>query len=947
MTSAPHARALVCAAILALAAPRLTAQAGQAPQSAPRARAAATTVRIVGTVRDQANAIPLPGLPVEVVSTGQVVYTDVDGKYVIEVPPGEYEIKVTMDSYQTQVVKVTTGSERTLTADVGLEMNRFAEVVTVTAAAIDVQTSTAEAQLQQRLNAQVITDNMGAQEMRDNNDGDAAAAMQRVTGISVVDNQYVFVRGLGERYSNTQLSGATLPTTEPDKKVVPLDMFPSGLLDSVQVAKSYSPDKSAEFAGGLVQVTPIKLPNRPVMDFSYGVSAYTIATGKSIPLSPLGRRDWLGYDRGARALPSSFPDSKIVRRGIFTPNVGFSPTEITAFGRELENVWRPAMATGAPAQNWGLVGGNRFGKLGVVASLSQSYREQFVSEDRAFYRVDEGNQLEAVSDYKIQYGTQRAQLGAVANLSYQVSTNHRISLENFYTHSGRDEGRVFEGPNTENNFYYFNNRLQFIEEGMLLNGLSGEHFFRTLSNSRVDWRATYARATRNEPDLRETLYQANLVPAAGGGFTYSGAPVLADESQSGFRMFNDLEDKTLDVAANWSLFSTSGDRPTQYKIGVNIIDRDRGFSSRRFRYIPNTAGSGGAVPANLTLSPEEIFSSSNVGTAFRFNEETRPVDAYDGQQTTTAGFGMMDMTVSARTRLIAGARVERFEQQVTSFDPFGLFLSRTTSENKNTDVFPSVNLVQGLNDKANVRVGYSTTVNRPEFRELATFEFTDVVGARATRGNPGLTRARIHNADVRWELFPGGRNVLAVSGFYKYFEKPIERVVIAGAQPIVTFQNADNARNFGVEFEAVREIFKGFYVNANYTFVDSKITLNADQRTVQTSLERALAGQSRNIFNLTTEYSKAGFNVRLLINRYGDRISDVGSNGAPDIVEQGRPQIDLVMSQRLGRMNVRFGIDNLADSRYNYTQGIGDTQERERSYVLGRVVSLSAGFNIF
>ncbi len=360
----------------------------------------------------------------------------------------------------------------------------------------------------------MITDNLGAQEMRSNNDGDAAAAMQRVTGISVVDNQYVFVRGLGERYSNTQLSGATLPTTEPDKKVVPLDMFPSGLLDSVQVAKSYSPDRSAEFAGGLVQVNPIKLPSRPVFDVSYGLTAYELATGKSIPLSPLGSRDWLGFDNGARALPSSFPNSKIVRRGVYTPNVGFTPDQITGFGRALDDTWRPVNQNGAPGQNWGVVAGNRFGKLGVVASLSHSYKEQFVQEDRAFYRVDEGDTLEAVSDYDIRYGTQRAQIGGVANLSYQLTTNHRVSLENFYTHSGKDEGRSFQGPNTENNFYYFNNRLQFIEEELLSNGLSGEHFFRSLGNSRIDWRATYSRAKRNEPDLRETLYQANLCRAA-------------------------------------------------------------------------------------------------------------------------------------------------------------------------------------------------------------------------------------------------------------------------------------------------------------------------------------------------------------------------------------------------------------------------------------------------
>jgi outer membrane receptor protein involved in Fe transport len=932
---------------LALAMAALTAPATSA-LAQTSAAASVRKVRVTGIVRDEANAITLPGIPVEVTG-GETVFTDVDGRYVLELAPGTYEVKVAMDGYEPRVVKVDVAAgTRPPDVNIGLSMAKFAETVTVVAEAVlDAVTSSAAAQLIERKNAPMITDNLGAQEMRSNNDGDAAAAMQRVTGISVVDNQYVFVRGLGERYSNTQLSGATLPTTEPDKKVVPLDMFPSGLLDSVQVAKSYSPDRSAEFAGGLVQVNPIKLPARPVFDISYGLSISELATGKSIPLSPLGSRDWLGFDNGARALPGTFPDSKIVRRGVFTPTVGFTPDQITGFGRALENRWRPETANGAPGQNWGIVAGNRFGKLGVVASLSHSYREQFVKEDRAFYRVDEGDTLEAVSDYEIQYGTQRAQLGGVANVSYQLTTNHRVSLENFYTHSGKDEGRSFQGPNTENNFYYFNNRLQFIEEELLSNGLSGEHFFRRLGNSRIDWRATYSRAQRNEPDLRETLYQAPLSPLAGGGFTYTGTPVLADESQSGFRMFNDLNDDSLDVAANWSIFSTAGDRPTQYKVGASVIDRTRDFTSRRFRFIPNTAGSGGAVPANLTLSPEEIFNSTNIGTAFRFNEETRPVDAYDGAQTTYAGYGMMDMSISARTRLVAGARVERFEQEVTSFDPFGLFVSTVSSENKNTDFFPSINVVQGLTANSNIRVSYSSTVNRPEFREVATFEFTDVVGARAVRGNPDLKRAIIQNADARWEMFPGARNVLAVSAFYKYFSSPIERVVIAGAQPIVTFQNADSARNYGLELEYARQLWKGLYLNANYTFVDSKITLNPDQRTVQTSLERALAGQSKNVFNITTEYAVGGFNARLLVNRYGDRISDVGSNGAPDIVEQGRPQIDLVVSQRLGRFNLRFGADNLADSRYNFTQGVGATQERERSFVLGRTFSLSVGVNLF
>src|SRR5687768_11742874 len=271
------------------------------------ARPTGPTVRVTGVVRDESNAIALPGVPVEVVGTSQVVYTDVDGRYTLQVPAGRHQVKVLLEGYQEKTINVEAGEERTVTVNVGLTMVRFAETVTVTAQAIDVPTSSAEAQLIERRQSQVITDNVGSQEMKQNGDSDAAAAMSRVTGLSLVDNQYVFVRGLGERYSNTTLAGSVLPTTEPDKKVVPLDLFPSGLIDSVQVAKSYSPEKSAEFAGGLVQIVPLKFPSRPVMDFSYGVNYLSTTTGKAIILSPLGRRDWLGYDNGARSLPDGIP----------------------------------------------------------------------------------------------------------------------------------------------------------------------------------------------------------------------------------------------------------------------------------------------------------------------------------------------------------------------------------------------------------------------------------------------------------------------------------------------------------------------------------------------------------------------------------------------------------------------------------------------------------------
>ena len=899
-------------------------------QAAAAQAATAPRVQVSGVVRDEQNAVTLPGVSVTAAGTGETVFTDMDGRFVLALPPGSHQLTIGMDGYREKTVQADVREGAAMRIEITLPMNRFAEEVTVTGQAIDAQSSTQEAQLVERRNAQVITDNIGAQEMKANGDSDAAAALQRVTGVSVVDSQFVFVRGLGERYSNTTLAGSVIPTTEPDKKVVPLDLFPTALVDSVQVAKTYTPDRPAEFAGGLVEIVPQKMTVRPTFDAAVGFNWYEHATGEDILLSPLDGRDWWGYDNGLRSLPAAFPASKVVRRGIYTPDVGYTRDEITEFGRLLDTgVWRPTARSGRPGQTFALSYGNRFDKVGVLGSVTQSYKEQFVQEDRRFYRIGENSALEEVTDYAFQTGTQRSQLGIVANLAYQFTGAHRIAFDTFYTHSGRDEGRTFEGPNFENNFVYRNYRLQFVEEDLRTTRLTGEHFFQHLRNSRIDWHASYGKANRDEPDLRETLYQQPIVNGVGAG-TF----VLADESQSGFRLFNTLDDDTIDLGGNWSTFGTLAGRPVVYKAGPSYIRRTRDFSSRRFRYIPTNL-----VPLNLTQTPEELFTTANIGPAFRFNEETRPVDAYDAEQTTVALYGMGDWVVSSKSRLVAGLRVERFRQEVNTFDPFGLFDRREQARLENTDVFPGVNFVYALRPSTNLRLGFSQTVNRPEFRELAAFEFTDVVGNRAVRGNPALVRSLIRNADA----FTGGRGVLAASVFFKSFNDPIERVINAGAQPLQTFENADRARNVGLELEAGRQLAPFAYVSLNYTFVDSEITLTESARRVQTSRTRPLAGQSQNLFNAVGELSFGAFQARVLYNFFDDRISDVGANQAPDIIEAARGSLDVVLIQKIGALGLRVTVENLTNEPYLFTQG----DREQRRYDLGRAVLFSLGYSFF
>ncbi len=884
---------------------------------------------VTGIVRDSFNGMTLPSAPVTVLSTDYTVYTELDGAFSVEVPEGDHEVRVSFSGYEDQVVPVTIAAGETVRLDVVLRMERFAETVSITASVEDVELRTAEAQLVERQRAGAIVDNVGSEEMSRNSDSNAASAMKRVTGLTVVDNQYVFVRGLGERYSNTTLNGAVLPTTEPDKRVVPLDLFPTGLIESVSVVKSYLPDKPADFSGGLVEIDPLAFPAAPVLRFSMS-QGFTQGTSFEDGLTYAGgSRDMFGFDDGTRSLPSAIPDAKTVRRGRFS-DVGFLPSELESMGEAFSNVWSPVEDRVGQDQSYSFVAGDSWDKLGAVVSATWSRGHQNTDEERTFYSVS-GGDVEVQNDYDFRVTESKASTGVIGNLAYKFSGDHRMALENFYTHSSKNEARVFEGHNGDVGENIRNTRLRWVEESILSSRLSGEHRFAAIGAGLLEWNATFSRATRDEPDLRETLYEHN--PSAGG-------LVLADESQSGFRMFNELTDTVRELGFDWSSFFTQWNGlPASLKFGPALSRRQRDFSSRRFRLTPRRPGA-----ADLTLPAEQLFVPDLIGSVFELREETRATDAYAAEQQVGAFFGMMDLPLSDRLRIVGGARVERSEQVVDTFDPFSTVAGTITARLENTDVLPGFNVVYALTSGTNVRVGYSHTVNRPEFRELAPFEFTDVVGGRAVVGNPNLERALIRNVDARWETFPGAGEVFAVSAFYKDFDRPIERVVQPTSQLRTSYDNALGARNAGVEVEG-RRSFGRVSASANYTFVNSRIELADLAGQVQTSLERPLAGQSPHSLNLTAALAlpEIDASLRVLYNWFDDRIADVGALGLPDIHEEGRGSLDAVFQKSFGAAwSLRASFDNLLDAEYRFTQG-GETQ---RTFRLGRSFGVSASWNV-
>ena len=915
---------------------------------------------VAGEVIDENLAIPLPGVPVEAVGSGRIAYTDLDGRYRLELPAGTYEIRIVLAGYAETSVTVDVAAGQLSAVRVALGSNVFAEELVVTAPTLEADSSTAAAQMMMRMRAPSVQDNIGAIEMSANNDSNAADAMQRVTGVSVVEGQSVFVRGLGERYSNTTLAGATLPTTEPDRRVVPLDLFPTGLIDSVQVSKTYTPDKPSQFAGGLVEIVPMKLPDATSFELSAGGGWNSLTTGAMGLGYPGGGRDWLGFDDGTRALPAAFPDRKVTRGGRFSGSLGFSRDDLERMGEQFANVWDPQPLTLPIDQSYNALFGGRFGDLGIVATLRHAQGSQFTEEQRTFYKVGSGGIEPFNGPYDFETTEQSGTVGAVGNIAYQFTPNQRLSFDNFYTHVGTNETRRFQGYNDDAGNDIRNQRLWWVEERIASHHVGGDHLFPTLSNSRLDWKIALSRADREEPDLREVLYESD--PARQ-------AFVLADESQSGLRQFNDLTDGTIESSANWStLFEQWEGLASQVKFGGNYIDRSRDFQSRRLRFVPRSLGgifagaggardlghrlgsfaSRGAASVDLSLPAEQLFTTANIGEAFELKEETRGTDRYDAAQTIRSFYGMVDLPLSASTRLVTGARVEQFRQDVETLDPFSGTIDQQTADVQRasldeTDLFPAVNLVYALRADQNVRLGYSQTVNRPEFREVSPFEFTDVVGGRAIVGNPNLNQSLIQNLDLRWEWFPGAEEVLSASFFYKQFDDPIERTVEPTAQLRTSFTNADTAKNAGIELEARSLVGPYVLVGANYTYVDSEVTLSPAARQVQTSLVRPLAGTSSNLFNTLFEVRGRGYSGRLLFNYFDDRISDVGSLGLPDIIEKGRHSLDFVLAKRFERASLRVAFTNLTDQPFEYTQG-GDGPP-QRIFNLGRSMSFGITYH--
>ncbi len=913
------------------------------------------TGHITGTVTS-AKGEPIRGALVEAYSqTGRKVaekpaafsFSDQKGGYSLDLPGGMYTVRVKAPKFREREIgklNLKSGMDGVLPVKMVADVPILFDEMKVVAKRV--KKTSEKAQLAERKASINVVDNIGAEMIAKTPESDVAGILTRMPGVVISEGKYMQARGMTKRYNNTTLNGSVVPTTRPNEKLTPLDLFPGNAVDSISVAKTFTPDLPGNFSGGLCQIRTKALPDSLMVKLGYTAKYNTETTGEDYLAYNGGGKDWAGYDDGTRKLPHIIPGTKIAAPGLKDSpgQVGVSNRQREKMGEAFNNTWNTHMRKAHLQSDYEFTAGDRLGKFGLVMSTYyKSNIQNYTDEERTYYRAEaDGGQATRLK-YDIQRSRVTIQEGGLLNFGCELNADHRITFNNFYNRNTTDEARINETvPGSYSvDDYYKATKLRYIEEEFYSGGVAGDHKFDELLKSQVKWRYNFSLARMNDPDQRTSLYYKNEVNEK-----YISA---AAYTEGLLRQFAEQHEDMDDLAVDWSLEAPSpwSWLAPKFQFGAAYTKRDRDFSMRRFNY--SIKGSDvQKYNIDMTQDPETLLQPYNINEhGFYLTETTLPNDKYTAAERLAAGYAMLDFTFFEQLQLFGGVRLERDKTTLDSTSLFDRTKDAHTKLNDNTWE-PSVNLKYSPINDMNFRLGFSRTVSRPEFHELSPFFFVDVVGGFGVQGNPDLQVAKIKNYDFRWEWFINPQDILAVSLFYKKIDNAIEPAISNAINGIQTWLNADDAWLKGAEFEARKNLgfawsgARHWNISGNYVYAESETTLPANPAIsfYPTTSKRPLVGQPENMVNLALEYDNPewGFIARFMYQYTDDRVEQIVGNNLPNILEKEHDRFDLVLIKNFGKhWDVKFTAQNLNNEPYTLTQGgqVHYTYKVGRTFKLG------------
>ncbi len=895
----------------------------------PELLPAQQTGRIVGRVVEAEKGSPIAGAQVELLEAPIRAVAALDGRFTLDrVPAGPVSVRVRMIGYGPKTV---TGVVVPPGGSVAQDVALAAEAVQLEEIAVSAESErgTVNRALEQQRNANNIVSAVTAEQISRSPDSDAGQAVQRVSGVTVQDGKYVFVRGLGERYTTTSLNGSRVPSPEPERKVVPLDLFPASLLEGITTSKTFTPDQPGDFSGASVDLKTREFPERRVISFSASAGFNTSGAGKFLRRPQSVGTEWRGSAGSEREIPAPLAN--------VTSLTGLSQTQINELVGSFRNAWSTRPSDGTANGSFGItVGGEDpvFSQpIGYIGSFTYSYGQEVREDESRSLIIARGNGFAPLN--QASGGTARNSVlwGGILNLSSRVGASTKISLNNTFNRSADNEATQLAGPNEEFAVDLDVTRLTFTERTVRSHQLTGEHLL-GLSHL-VDWSLSASRVDRFEPDRSDIAYIAQVDPATGESTptAWLGGP------RSATRTFSDLDESGYEGRGNYRLVLGSSSQPAVIKVGGLYRTVDREVDSRAFDITNRALGA-----EDRARPPEEIFA----GPAAADGRLSLFINAnggrYDARDRLTAGYALVEVPLTERLRVIGGARLEHWTLDLNTLSPQG---QPSETERDDTDVLPSLAINYDLTDDQIIRLSASQTLSRPEYREIASVSSFEPIGGLITFGNPNLQRALIQNFDARWEWYPRAGEIVSVAVFAKRFNDPIERVFVTltGASAN-SFVNAEKGDNYGVELELRKNL--GFIIPglepltafANTTLMQSSITPGNTDISSLTNSDRPMVGQAEYVVNGGLTYGNGGgINATVLYNVVGARIVEAGAQPFPDAYEQARNVVDVSLQVPvLGTASLKLDAENLLNEPVEIVQG-GVTRLR---YTTGRVFSLGA-----
>lgn len=772
-----------------------------------------------------------------------------------------------------------------------------------------------------------VSNVIGAEQFTRSGDANIAESLKRVAGLSTVGGKSVYIRGLGERYSTTLLNGAILPSPEPVNRVVPLDLFPTSILDSVLVQKTYSAQFPSEFGGGVLQLRTKKSTDEFFWNVSSSVGLEDQVNFANGFTMPGGGTDWAGMDDGYRDIPGPLQAATAGGQELrpFSPFLGegVAPDELQTIGRSLRNEYNPEFDS-LPA-NYSLqtsLGnfhylGDSGAKVNYLAAINYSNSWDTDRIERNSYKnsstAEGGLEIEDDLDF---VGTEHSvDVSAIFTAGLDLNENHNIRFTSTTLRKTDDRVNELTGDLAAENIVRIN-EIEYIERELMSNQFQGDHYFPDFNELVVNWRYSDVTASRDVPDNRR--YRYDLL---------NGEYIFSTRADGNVRRFMGLEDNASDFGLDATMvFYGPANSVITTQAGYVANEKVRDSEIRRYTFFDR--GSLANDQNLLQQDLETIFAPENIAPdGFELRELTRPTDNYFANNESEAFYLQGEVNFDDRLRLMLGARNETFEQRVETFDLFNANQPEIAGQ-ESDDILPAFSATF-VNNEHQFRVAYSQTLSRPDFRELSQAAFTDPVTGREVIGNPDLQITSIENYDFRWEWYFGFNDYMSFGLFYKEFELPIESTVRAGPIQQQSFSNAKSAENQGAEFEFYKRLdfmggrWEDFYVQGNVSFIESTVQIRDEDRGILTNTSRPLQGQSDWLFNAQVGYEPySGVTATLLYHYFGERIAEVGTSGAPDLVEQPFGELNFVYIHEFGgdwRLNAR--LKNMMNERSEITQG--------------------------